>query len=68
MSLYGRPVCVACKRWMSRKKNGVAVHLGVHTQHIHADLFECTECGTQTIHGWASGYCNCDKEIFIHVE
>jgi hypothetical protein len=52
---------------MTKKKNGAVVLLGVHKQHIHADLSECPKCKGQIIHKWANSYCDCDVEIDYRV-
>jgi uncharacterized protein with PIN domain len=65
--MYANSVCVKCNRFMTKKKNGAVVLLGVHKQHIHADLSECPKCKGQIIHKWANSYCDCDVEIDYRV-
>ncbi len=68
MGLYSRDVCVECNTFMKRIKNGVAVLLGVHTNHVHADLEECPKCKKKVIKNWSNNYCDCDQEIDYRVD
>ena len=58
-------VCVPCKTFLRPRKNDVCVHItmddGSNYQLWQADLWECPDCGTQSLLGygannWAEHY------------
>jgi len=68
--MYARPICLRCKIWMSKLEKedvGVAVLVGVHNGHVHADISTCTKCGYQIIHKFAQQECFCDAEIKLRI-
>lgn len=51
------PICVECRLFMTRVKNGVSVLTHAETrpyQLFRADLFECPGCGGQVVTGFGS--------------
>jgi len=71
MGVYARPICIECNRWMQlleSEDKGVAIHVGVHNGHFHADIYTCSQCGVRIVMKWADAECFCSKKPYLHIE
>jgi len=67
MGFYTYPACGKCNQFMQKTRSDVAIQVGVHKGHFHADFFRCPVCKCEVLMEWAEQECfaNCEIEMVI---